>query len=204
MKDTIPLTTFKDLGLAEPLLKALTAKGYETPTPIQAQSWAVALRGSDLISIAKTGSGKTCGFLLPGFMHCAATRRDPRVGPTMTVLAPTRELAVQIKEEADKFGRSGGFRNTCCYGESIFSFFFFDLESSEEEERRLEKKDETLTSFSLFLSLSLSNLSSSSPLQAAPPRARSSVTSALASSSSSPRRGASTTSSREAWSACTR
>ena len=90
--------------------------GYQEPTPIQAQSWPVALRGSDLISIAKTGSGKTCGFLLPGFSHCAATRKDPRAGPTMCVLAPTRELAVQIKEEADKFGRSGGFRNTCAYG----------------------------------------------------------------------------------------
>ena len=98
-------------------MREIGRAGYSAPTPIQAQSWAVALRGSDLISIAKTGSGKTCGFLLPGFMHCAATRRDPRVGPTMTVLAPTRELAVQIKEEADKFGRSGGFRNTCCYGE---------------------------------------------------------------------------------------
>ena len=90
--------------------------GYTAPTPIQAQSWPVALAGADLISIAKTGSGKTCGFLLPGFTHVAATRKDPRVGPTLCVLAPTRELAVQIKEEADKFGRSGGIRNTCAYG----------------------------------------------------------------------------------------
>ena len=58
------------------------------------------------------GSGKTCGFLLPGMLHINATRKDPRMGPTVLVLAPTRELAVQIKEEADKFGRSSGIRNT--------------------------------------------------------------------------------------------
>ena len=65
------------------------------------------------MAIAKTGSGKTCGFLLPGFLQIMATRTDPRMGPSMLVLAPTRELAVQIKEEADKFGRSAGIRNTC-------------------------------------------------------------------------------------------
>ena len=64
------------------------------------------------MSIAKTGSGKTCGFLLPGFLHVQTTRRDPRQGPTLLVLAPTRELACQIKEEADKFGVSSGIRNT--------------------------------------------------------------------------------------------
>ena len=66
-----------------------------------------------MVAIAKTGSGKTCGFLLPGFVHINNTRRDPRMGPSMLVLAPTRELAVQIKEEADKFGRSAGVKNTC-------------------------------------------------------------------------------------------
>jgi ATP-dependent RNA helicase DDX5/DBP2 len=65
------------------------------------------------VAIAKTGSGKTCGFLLPGFVHVHNNRLDPRHGPSMLVLAPTRELAVQIKEEADKFGRSAGVRNTC-------------------------------------------------------------------------------------------
>jgi ATP-dependent RNA helicase DDX5/DBP2 len=68
------------------------------------------------VAIAKTGSGKTCGFLLPGMLHIQATRKDPRVGPTLLVLAPTRELAMQIKTEADKFGRSSGIRNTCVYG----------------------------------------------------------------------------------------
>jgi ATP-dependent RNA helicase DDX5/DBP2 len=87
--------------------------GFPAPTPIQAQAWSVALSGRDLVAIAKTGSGKTCGFLLPGMMHINETRKDPRVGPTLLVLAPTRELAVQIKTETDKFGRSSGIRNTC-------------------------------------------------------------------------------------------
>ena len=86
--------------------------GFAAPTPIQAQAWPIALSGRDLVAIAKTGSGKTCGFLLPGMLHIQETRKDPRMGPTLLVLAPTRELAVQIKAEADKFGRSSGIRNT--------------------------------------------------------------------------------------------
>ena len=94
-------------------LQQIRKAGYKAPTPIQAQAWPVALQGRDLVAIAKTGSGKTCGFLLPGFMMIHNNRPDPRNGPSMLVLAPTRELAVQIKEEADKFGRSAGVRNTC-------------------------------------------------------------------------------------------
>jgi len=74
------------------------------------------MQGRDVVAIAKTGSGKTCGYLLPGLLHINATRKDPRAGPTILVLAPTRELACQIKDEADKFGRSSGIRNTCVYG----------------------------------------------------------------------------------------
>lgn len=72
----------------------------------------MAMSGRDLVAIAKTGSGKTCAFLIPGMLHIKATRKDPRMGPTLLVLAPTRELANQIKTEADKFGRSSGLRNT--------------------------------------------------------------------------------------------
>lgn len=86
--------------------------GFKAPTVIQAQAWPIALAGRDLVAIAKTGSGKTCGFLLPGLMHIRAARKDPRYGPTVLVLAPTRELAMQIKVEADKFGRTSGVRNT--------------------------------------------------------------------------------------------
>ena len=89
-----------------------------SPSPIQSilQAWPVALQGRDVVAVAKTGSGKTCGFLLPGFLHIEKQRIDSRRGPGMLVLAPTRELATQIKEEADKFGRGFGITNTCCYG----------------------------------------------------------------------------------------
>lgn len=86
--------------------------GFTEPSPIQAQAWPVAMEGRDLVAIAKTGSGKTCGFLLPGFMHIKSARNDPRNGPTVLVLAPTRELANQIQVEANKFGKYSGIRNT--------------------------------------------------------------------------------------------
>ena len=70
------------------------------------------MQGRDLVSIAKTGSGKTCGFLLPGFVHIQQKASRSYGGLSMLVLAPTRELAMQIKEEADKFGRSSRLRNT--------------------------------------------------------------------------------------------
>ena len=70
------------------------------------------MQGRDLVSIAKTGSGKTCGFLLPGMVRILRDRPDPRQGPSLLVLAPTRELACQIQGEAAKFGRTSGIRNT--------------------------------------------------------------------------------------------
>lgn len=80
--------------------------GFSSPTPIQAQSWPVALQSRDIVAIAKTGSGKTLGYLLPGFIHVKRTRNDPQMGPTVLVLSPTRELATQIQNEAVKFGKS--------------------------------------------------------------------------------------------------
>ncbi|GLI61281.1 hypothetical protein VaNZ11_003630 [Volvox africanus] len=111
-----PLQTFESVGFPADILDEIRRAGFKAPTPIQAQAWPIALSGRDLVAIAKTGSGKTCGFLLPGMLHIQQTRKDPRSGPTLLVLAPTRELAVQIKTEADKFGRSSGIRNTCVYG----------------------------------------------------------------------------------------
>lgn len=84
------------------------------------QAWPIAIQGNDMISIAKTGSGKTCGFLLPSF-HQYIQKKGPVHGkraPMMLVLAPTRELAVQIQEETQKFGRPSGIRSVCCYGGS--------------------------------------------------------------------------------------
>merc|ERR1711871_1924325 len=87
------------------------------PSPIQAQGWPMALLGRDMIGISRTGSGKTLAFLLPGMIHInAQPYLQPVDGPIVLVLAPTRELAVQIKVECDKFGASSQIKNTCVYG----------------------------------------------------------------------------------------
>lgn len=91
------------------------------------QSWPIAVKGSDMICIAKTGSGKTCGFLLPSlhqFIQAGGRPKNQRPGnmaengPVLLVLAPTRELACQIMDESQRFGRSCGARTICCYGGS--------------------------------------------------------------------------------------
>jgi ATP-dependent RNA helicase DDX5/DBP2 len=122
-------------------MKVLRSEGYTAPTATQAQSWPIVLGQRDVISVARTGSGKTCGFLLPAFQKlvlarqeqqqrgrfggggAAATRnRKPSlVGaygrlPQVLVLAPTRELALQISDEADKYARSSGFATAAIYG----------------------------------------------------------------------------------------
>ncbi|MGB1599242.1 MAG: DEAD/DEAH box helicase, partial [Promethearchaeia archaeon] len=94
-----------------------TRAGFEIPSVIQSQAWPAALKGRDVVGVAKTGSGKTLGFLVPGFVHIMnGGRKDPRHGPTILVLAPTRELATQIQEECEKFGRCVGMSSTCVYG----------------------------------------------------------------------------------------
>ena len=95
------MTTFTDLGLSAPVLKALSESGYETPTPIQAQSIPAVLAGRDLMGIAQTGTGKTAAFALPIIERLIAHPRQPaRRGCRALVLSPTRELASQI---ADSF-----------------------------------------------------------------------------------------------------
>ena len=80
--------------------------GFSAPTSIQAQSWPIALRGRDIVAVAKIGSGKTMGYLLPGFILLKRLQHNSREGPTVLVLSPTRELATQIQDEAIKFDRS--------------------------------------------------------------------------------------------------
>lgn len=123
-----PYQTFEAANFPRDILEEIYRAGFKYPTPIQAQAWPIAVTGRDLVAIAKTGSGKTCGFLLPGLLHIQATRKDPRMGPTLLVLAPTRELAVQTKQEADKFGRTSGIKNTCVYGGAPKSSQLRDLQ----------------------------------------------------------------------------
>ncbi|CAL4949284.1 unnamed protein product [Urochloa decumbens] len=111
-----PITSFEAGGFPPEILKEIQRAGFASPTPIQAQSWPIAMQSQDVVAIAKTGSGKTLGYLLPGFMHIKRLQNSTRNGPTVLVLAPTRELATQILDEAVKFGRSARISCTCLYG----------------------------------------------------------------------------------------
>ncbi|XP_010485405.1 PREDICTED: DEAD-box ATP-dependent RNA helicase 14 [Camelina sativa] len=111
-----PIMSFEATGFPPELLREVLSAGFSAPTPIQAQSWPIAIQGRDIVAIAKTGSGKTLGYLIPGFLHLQRIRNDSRAGPTILVLSPTRELATQIQEEAVKFGRSSRISCTCLYG----------------------------------------------------------------------------------------
>jgi ATP-dependent RNA helicase RhlE len=117
MFERYPLTSFTDLGLAEPLLKALRSEGYDTPTPIQAQAIPGVMQGKDLLGIAQTGTGKTAAFALP-ILHRLASNRIPaqRRGCRVLVLSPTRELASQIAESFRTYGKHLGFTVALIYG----------------------------------------------------------------------------------------
>nr|XP_043634800.1 ATP-dependent RNA helicase-like protein DB10 [Erigeron canadensis] len=111
-----PFTSFEDTGFPSELLREVLKAGFSAPTPIQAQSWPIALQSRDIVAVAKTGSGKTLGYLIPGFIHLKRTRKNPQLSPTVLVLSPTRELATQIQDEAIKFGKSSRISCTCLYG----------------------------------------------------------------------------------------
>ena len=100
---------FTDLGLAEPLLRAVHEQGYDTPTPIQAQAIPVVLQGKDLMGGAQTGTGKTAGFTLPMLHRLAAQpqKKDARgrVAIRALILTPTRELAAQVEESVRTYGK---------------------------------------------------------------------------------------------------
>ncbi|KAK9909084.1 hypothetical protein WJX75_006925 [Coccomyxa subellipsoidea] len=112
-----PVTTFEEASFPEYVLTEVKHAGFTQPTPIQAQGWPMALLGRDLVGLAETGSGKTLAYLLPAIVHInAQPYLEPGDGPIVLVLAPTRELAVQIQQECAKFGSSSRIKNTCVYG----------------------------------------------------------------------------------------
>merc|ERR1719337_589010 len=96
------------------LLQPMLMAGFATPTSIQQYSWPIGMEGRDMIGIAKTGSGKTLGFLLPAFARILRERMSG--GILMLVLAPTRELAVQIDQDAKKFLGHAGVKTALAYG----------------------------------------------------------------------------------------
>ncbi len=109
--------SFSDLDLIEPLLRALSAKNYTTPTPIQAQAIPPMLAGKDLLGVAQTGTGKTAAFGLPILQHITEARSPAGARATRAlVLAPTRELAIQIAEEVRAYGRHLNLRQAVVFG----------------------------------------------------------------------------------------
>jgi ATP-dependent RNA helicase DDX5/DBP2 len=90
---------------------------FKVPSAIQAQSWPIVLQGRDFVGVAKTGSGKTLSFIIPAIVHVMAQdvlhKGD---GPIVLVMAPTRELAVQIEQEAQKFAKVCQLSTLCVYG----------------------------------------------------------------------------------------
>jgi ATP-dependent RNA helicase DDX5/DBP2 len=112
-----PCLTFEEASMPQYVLTEVLKQGFDRPTPIQSQGWPMALKGKNMVGVSATGSGKTLAFLLPAMIHInAQPYLKPGEGPIVLVIAPTRELAVQIKEECDKFGASSDIKNTVVYG----------------------------------------------------------------------------------------
>ena len=105
---------FTELGLCPELVRAVASAGYTTPTPIQEQAIPVALEGRDLIACAQTGTGKTAAFLLPILEHLAGGKASRH--PRALVVAPTRELAAQVREMAIHYGKHLGLRSAVIFG----------------------------------------------------------------------------------------
>lgn len=127
-----PILQFIEAGIPDYLMQTISAANYLTPTTIQSQSWPIgkliinpdallmtflALSGADMQGIARTGSGKTLAFVLPAIIHIMAQPDlRPGDGPVAVILAPTRELAKQVQEVAEQFGRPCGVNTVAVYG----------------------------------------------------------------------------------------
>ncbi|MEG0039985.1 MAG: DEAD/DEAH box helicase, partial [Bacteroides sp.] len=106
--------TFEKLNVIEPIVKALQQEGYTSPTPIQEQSIPILLQGKDLLGCAQTGTGKTAAFSIPILQKLYKT--DHRKGIKALILTPTRELAIQIGESFEAYGKHTGLKHTVIFG----------------------------------------------------------------------------------------
>jgi len=114
------VTSFAELGLRPEILRAVAESGYTTPTPIQAQAIPEVLAGHDIMGGAQTGTGKTAGFGLP-ILHKLAPQANASPSPARhpvraLILAPTRELAIQVEEQIKEYGKHTNLRSTCVFG----------------------------------------------------------------------------------------
>jgi len=107
--------TFKDLNLIAPILNAVSAEGYETPTPIQQQAIPFILSGRDILGCAQTGTGKTAAFALP-ILQLLSSKVPAKRKIRTLILTPTRELAIQIGENFDAYGKQLKLRHTTIFG----------------------------------------------------------------------------------------
>ncbi|SCB42105.1 Superfamily II DNA and RNA helicase [Rhizobium miluonense] len=128
-----PLTTFADLGLSQKVLSAVTDAGYTTPTPIQAGAIPFALQRRDICGIAQTGTGKTASFVLPMLTLLEKGRARARM-PRTLILEPTRELAAQVAENFEKYGKNHRLNIALLIGGVSF----------EEQDRKLERGADVL------------------------------------------------------------
>ncbi len=110
--------TFNDLGIIAPILKAVAAKGYTHPTPIQEQSIPILLKRKDLLGCAQTGTGKTAAFTIPIIQHLYNDLDENERGRKVRslIVTPTRELAIQIAENITAYAKHTGIRNTVIFG----------------------------------------------------------------------------------------
>jgi ATP-dependent RNA helicase RhlE len=108
--------TFESLGIIDPILRALRDQGYTQPTPIQEQSIPTLLQGRDLLGAAQTGTGKTCAFAVPILQHLQERTSPNGKAVRALVVAPTRELALQISESFTAYGKYTQLKNTVVFG----------------------------------------------------------------------------------------
>jgi ATP-dependent RNA helicase RhlE len=109
---------FTDLGLSEPLLRAIAEEGYTSPTPIQAKSIPAVLKGGDLLAAAQTGTGKTAGFTLPILQRLSSSAKSGGGKRLLKVLilTPTRELAAQVQESVMTYGKYTSLKSAVIFG----------------------------------------------------------------------------------------
>ncbi|XP_025198829.1 probable ATP-dependent RNA helicase DDX43 [Melanaphis sacchari] len=116
-----PIKTFQHAFSSYPnIMKVIKKQNFATPSPIQCQAWPIIMSGHDLIAIAQTGTGKTLAYILPALIHILKqpTPRNERIGPSVMILGPTRELVLQIHDEITKYLHSN-IKLVCVYGGGV-------------------------------------------------------------------------------------
>uniref|UniRef100_A0A0B7AT53 RNA helicase n=1 Tax=Arion vulgaris TaxID=1028688 RepID=A0A0B7AT53_9EUPU len=128
-----PIFTFEECSFPDYVMNQIKRNSWPAPTSIQSQAWPIALSGRNLVGIAQTGSGKTLGFMLPAIVHVNnQAYLEHGDGPIVLILVPTRELAQQVLEVANEFGRLSQVRTVCVYGGSPKGPQLRDLERGAE------------------------------------------------------------------------